>query len=103
MRLSLDPRLPATGDVITLKARLYEVFREIATQVNLSSEGAIQGAYNARTSAPSTGSHQQGDFVRNSATVEAGTAGSKYAVLGWVCVASGSPGTWKECRVLTGG
>jgi hypothetical protein len=28
---------------------------------------------------------------------------NKYALLGWVCVASGTPGTWKECRALTGG
>lgn len=51
---------------------------------------------------PSSGSWQQGDFVRNTSPTEQGSAGSMYVLMGWICVSSGSPGTWKECRALTG-
>lgn len=40
------------------------------------------------TAAPTTGSYNQGDFFYNSAPVASGT-------MGWVCVATGAPGTWK--------
>ena len=29
--------------------------------------------------------------------------GGKYIVTGWICTVSGTPGTFKESRVLTGG
>ena len=51
---------------------------------------------------PTTGDYAQGDFVRNSTPAEAGTAGSKYIVMGWLCTVSGSPGTFVACRALTG-
>jgi hypothetical protein len=76
--------------------------REHATQVNLLSEGRIVASYNALTSTPTAGTNMQGDFVKNSAPSELGTAGSKYVVEGWVCVVSGSPGTWVQKRFLTG-
>jgi hypothetical protein len=102
MKLSPDPRLPAADDVKSLKRRLYDVFREIAVQVNAISDGAISGANNAATAAPTIGSHARGDFVRNQEPEELGTAGSKYVIYGWQCVVSGSPGTWKEMRFFTG-
>ena len=37
---------------------------------------------------PTSGAHQQGDMMLNSGAAAGGKAG-------WVCVASGSPGTWK--------
>lgn len=92
-KLPLDPRLP---DVVSLsfRVRLYELFREIAATVNaLRNEG---------TAAPTTGTWKQGDFVWNTAPSEAGTAGSKYVVIGWVCTVSGTPGTWLASRILTG-
>jgi hypothetical protein len=46
--------------------------------------------------------YAQGDFVRNSTPVEAGAATAKYVITGWICVAGGTPGTFKESRVLTG-
>jgi len=57
----------------------------------------------ARATVPVTGSYKQDDIVWKTGVVEAGTVGSKYVHIGWVCVASGTPGTWKEMRVLTGG
>lgn len=58
--------------------------------------------YNAATAAPTTGTWQQGDTVRNRTPTELGTAGSKYVVTGWTCIASGTPGTWVQNRTLTG-
>ena len=74
---------------------------EHATLVNALAAGSID-AVDARASAPAAGSHKHGDFVRNSVPTEAGTAGSKYVVFGWLCVASGSPGTFVQARFLTG-
>jgi hypothetical protein len=54
------------------------------------------------TAAPTGGSWTQGDFVRNSTPTELGTTPNKYVILGWSCIASGTPGTWVACRCLTG-
>ena len=100
MRLNTDPRLPQNDDLRTLKTRLTEVFREVATQVNATSEGAINGASNAATVAPTAGKYAVGDVVRNSAPVELGSAGSKYVIYGWIVVAA--PLTFVPMRFLTG-
>ncbi len=98
MRLPLDPRLTEKN----LLFQLTSLMRDIAGQVNASSEGFIQGATNATTAAPTTGTYQRGDFVRNSEPSEAGSVSSKYVIFGWVCTVAGTPGTWNECRFLTG-
>lgn len=77
-------------------------FREVANQVNALSEGSLTGAYTARITAPTTGTYATGDQIRKSNPVEAGAAASKYVIVGWVCTAGGTPGTWLEMRVLTG-
>lgn len=98
MKLPSDPRLPTPNDKTqSLTRRLYELFREIANTVNTSAMWD-----SSATAAPATGTWAQGDKVENSAPVEAGSAGSKYIVIGWVCTASGTPGTWLPMRVLTG-
>lgn len=76
--------------------------RRLADQINATSEGRIAGAYNAATAAPTTGTWQRGDEIRNSAPSELGTVGSKYVVRGWICTVAGTPGTWLQERVLTG-
>lgn len=83
---SIDPRL----------------LRQICQQVNGITEGQAYAVHNAATAAPTTGSFAQGDLIRKSDPVEAGAAGSKYVIWGYLCVASGTPGTWLEMRVLTG-
>lgn len=95
MRLNKTPR----QDVGPETERWY---RQIANQVNRLSEGRMSANYAAMTSAPTGGAWAQGDEVRNSAPTELGTAGSKYTVRGWLCVASGTPGTWVEQRNPTG-
>lgn len=96
MKINLSPRL-TTPDAALIKA-----LRDIGYQVNLISEGNIAGTYNAQSAAPTTGIHAHGDFVKKLSPVEAGVALAKYVIVGWVCVAGGEPGTWVECRFLTG-
>lgn len=95
MRLNNTPRKPVDAETDVW-------YRQIAKQVNGLSEGRISASHSALTAAPTGGTWAAGDFVRNSAPSEAGTAGSKYVNVGWVCVTGGSPGTWVQCRYLTG-
>ena len=103
MRLQSDPYLRADQDLPALVRQLDSLYRQIATQLNLLSEGHIQAATNAANAAPTTGEYKRGDQIRNSIPIETGAAGSKTAVVGWLCIADGSPGTWVQIRVLTGG
>lgn len=100
MRLQDVPYLPS--DFPGLVRQLTSLYRDTAQQVNLLTEGRIHAVTNAYTAAPTAGEFVQGDFIRNSAPTELGTAASKYVVMGWVCTVSGSPGTFLECRALTG-
>lgn len=95
MKLNVTPRTNEDAET----TRWY---KQIAYQVNALSEGRAEAFYNASTAAPTTGTWKQGDRVPNSAPVEAGAASSKYVILGWICVASGTPGTWVQMRTLTG-
>jgi len=51
---------------------------------------------------PATGAWARGDYVRNGVVSEVGSAGSKYVIKGWICVAGGTPGTWVQDRAITG-
>jgi hypothetical protein len=82
--------------------KLRQIMSNVIDQLNNLSEGQVTAATNASTAAPTTGNHQKGDFVRNSAPSELGSAGSKYVITGWICTAAGTPGTWLSCRSLTG-
>lgn len=95
MKINVTPRTKEDAET----TRFY---KQLAYQINAISEGRIAGFYTAATAAPTTGTWAQGDFVLNSAPVEAGTAGSKYLVHGWRCSVAGTPGTWLQCRFLTG-
>ena len=83
-------------------AELARILRDMARQINSLSEGSISARYNAATAAPTTGTWAKGDTLTNSNPAELGTALSKYVVTGWICVASGTPGTWVQTRSLTG-
>lgn len=100
MKLPETPYLPE--DMKPLVRQLDSLWRQTATQVNQISEGQLVGTYNAATAAPTGGAYAQGDFIRNSAPTELGVVSSKYLIYGWACVAAGTPGTWRECRFLTG-
>ena len=97
-KASLVTKIP---NVYNVQA-ITELFQQVETLLNGIAEGRIVAFYNARSTVPTTGSFKRGDFVPNSAPSELGGGGSMYIILGWKCVASGEPGTFRECRVLTG-
>jgi hypothetical protein len=97
--LPRDPNLPYAEQLNFVLAR---VFRNIAQKVNAIGDGRLAGSDLVASSIPTTGTYRQGDFIKNSAPVEAGVAASKYVVVGWICTVSGSPGTLLQCRYLTG-
>ena len=101
MRLQTD-NLRLGNDLPSLLRALAQVLPAFAKQVNAVSEGRLSGSYNALTSSPTTGKYQAGDYIRNSAPSVLGTAGAQYVLKGWICVASGEPGTWVEDRGVTG-
>jgi hypothetical protein len=102
MKVPSDPGLGQINDLRGMAKQLTLLWRNLAQQINGLSEGSVVAFYNARTAAPTEGTHGQGDFVPNKEPVEMGSPGSKYIVRGWVCIAAGTPGTWVEARSLTG-
>lgn len=94
--------MPQIGDGAVQRIRLVELFRDVARKVNALARGSFAAMDNTATAAPTTGTHAQGDFVANSNRVELGMVGFRYVVMGWVCVAGGTPGTWVQSRALTG-
>ena len=105
MRPTSEVQLPLNPDTQyarDLNYKLKDIFRTISQRLNTATDGRIAAVDNAATSVPTTGSYAQGDFVRNSLPTELGTAGSRYVIYGWVCVAAGTPGTFVQQRFLTG-
>lgn len=68
--------------------------------INAIAEGRMNAAYNALTAAPTAGTYALGDIVRNSNPSETGSPA--YVVLGWICLAGGTPGTWVPLQIPTG-
>lgn len=85
-----------------MERKLTDLFRATNVQVNQLTEGTVSAVHSAATAAPTGGSYAAGDFVRNSAPSELGTVGSKYVITGWLCTVGGTPGTFVQCRALTG-
>jgi hypothetical protein len=105
MRLEENPQLPMNPDtayLVSLTQFLSRVLKNTAQKVNQIGDGRINGSDFTAAVIPTTGMFRQGDFVKNSAPVEAGTAGSRYVVIGWICTVSGTPGTLLPVRTLTG-
>jgi hypothetical protein len=100
------PRLPIPNAIIQpLVQALNDYLAKVAVQVNGMSSGSIASMTSANTAPPAAGNKQvyaKGDWIENSNPVVTGTAGSQYIVLGWKCIAGGTPGTWVACRTLTG-
>lgn len=72
---------------------IQEVVEELENQVNRLSEGRQFAYHTSATSAPTGGDWVLGDWVKNSEP----SAGGYF---GWVCVTSGTPGTWKGFGVI---
>lgn len=84
-------------------ALMAEMIRIIEDSINRTYEGRIYQKFTGTTAPTSTQmAWQVGDEVTNSNPLELGSASSKYMIVGWKCIAAGSPGTWREMRVLTG-
>lgn len=49
--------------------------------------------------APTAGANAQGDIVRNSNPSKVTGGSFDYVLVGWICTAAGSPGTWEELRI----
>jgi hypothetical protein len=94
------PQLPESEYDKELNFQLYKILRLIINQLNGLTEGQVQSVTNATAAAPTAGTYQVGDVVRNSNPGELGSAGSKYILYGWLCTAS--PLTFKELHCLTG-
>lgn len=96
-KLNLALRTPDTYN----RQLEYDFRLQVQNQINALTEGKLSAIHNGMTSAPTTGDYAVGDFVKNSAPSELGSAGSKYVIDGWVCV-SISPLTFVQKRFLTG-
>ena len=98
------PLLPQTADQKwpeRLTFQLTYLLADINRTVNLLTGGRMVAVL-ALDAVPTTGLWGLGDEVRNRNPQELGAPGSKYILRGWICVAAGEPGTWKEQRTLTG-
>lgn len=93
--------LPASNDIGDLKYALTRIIGDLENKLDALANGYASVRLSA-SAPPTTGGHMQGDVIDNNAPSELGTAGSKYVIAGWRCVASGIPGTWVERRELTG-
>ena len=99
VQLPINPDTQYTRD---LNYKLKDIFRNFAQRLNAFTDGRISAIDNAASAAPTTGMYTVGDFIRNSAPTELGTAGSKYVITGFLCTVAGSPGTFVQLRSLTG-
>lgn len=86
---------------------LIDYLRPLANKINGLAAGSFaDSADNASAALPTTGAYAAGDYVRKSAPVIAGTAGSRYVIYGWLRITNGSAHAlntdWVEDRRLTG-
>ena len=100
MRVDENPLLPQ--DPANFSATISDILRSHATKLNQVSDSRLAAIDNALTTAPTTGQWAQGDFVRNSLPSELGAPGTKYVIYGFLCTVGGTPGTFVQCRFLTG-
>lgn len=93
--------LPADAPFERLRYALHREIQSLRHTQHLAFEGRVSAHYSALIP-PTGGRWIAGDTIRHSAPAELGAAGAKYCLLGWLCIATGDPGTWVEMRVLTG-
>lgn len=101
MRLNENFQVPSDAQP-SLGRFLVDTVRPLVRKVNGLAGGAFNAVDGIATAPPTTGTYATPDFLRNSAPVELGAPGSKYVIYGWLCVTAGTPGTWLQCRFLTG-
>ena len=87
MKQNEQPRIPGAAPA------LVDEIRRHAAHLNALANGSVNGS-ETFTGPPTAGTFATGDFRRNgSPTVAAGAV-----VLGWLCVAGGTPGTWVQTK-----
>lgn len=96
-KLSVVQRVPSSYD----RAAIQEIVRLFEKQANQHAEGSIVARHGAMTAAPTAGTWIKGDEVDNSSPSVVTTDVADYVIVGWICTASGSPGTWVERRAFT--
>lgn len=99
MKLATSKSLPQEYN----RGFIARLLQQIDDQVNNLTDGKVNAVTNSYTAAPTGGTHAVGDFVRNTNTVEIGTAPSAYVILGWICTVAGTPGTFTEVRADASG
>lgn len=101
-----DPALPiAPGPMGGLTIALNTYLKKVQQQINAMAGGSVSSSTAANSAPPAAGNIQisaKGDTIPNNNPTELGAAGSKFVITGWICVAGGQPGTWLQCRSLTG-
>jgi hypothetical protein len=86
--MKLTTNIQLSKDPEQLVVQLTALLRDINQQVNGLTDGNVFAVHSARVAAPTTGTFANGDFVRNK------TPSGATPTFGWICTASGTPGTW---------
>ena len=104
-KVNPNPQLGYDADIQGLQRTLANIFREQSQAINALASGSIDGV-DSYAAMPTAGSWKIGDFVTNSAPVEAGAATAKYVITGWIRITNGAGNAlntdWLQCRSLTG-
>jgi hypothetical protein len=90
----------AATPLVQTKGQIWEYSTGCIREAN--AWNALTEGGDVSTAVPTTGTWSQGKFLHAYAPVEAGAAGSRYVIDGWLCTVSGTPGTWVQHRVPTG-
>jgi hypothetical protein len=69
--------------------QFQDILTQLSQQSNLHAEGKLVARHGAMTAVPTAANWERGDIVWNSSPVSGGP-------VGWVCVTSGTPGTWHQ-------
>jgi hypothetical protein len=76
-------------------SKLLQVNNAGVEKFSIGPKGEINGILvSASASIPVSGTHTQGEVIFNHLPIAGGT-------MGWVCVASGTPGTWKQWGLIS--
>ena len=98
-----------TDNPSNVRIKSFQVYSLQHELLDSSSKGVsawagtgLLDSFNVATQAPTIGTHVKGKYILNDNPSELGSTPNKYVVDGWRCIVAGTPGTWVECRSLTG-
>ena len=70
------------------RARWHDILTSVVRQVDDLTEGRSSAYHGVMDAPPTSGSWVRGDWIKNRLPSPSG-------MFGWICVESGTPGTWK--------